>query len=177
MSFLQSYNFVFLIQMSKLNQLFCKCVYHTYFTVNLLTDRFMNVCLFANKFKQFIYKQFIAMLLPFGRHESFLCVVRRRCRSSRGGDTVARLAAGPRNRTHSSILCQSVLTADCFLAFGIIPERPFPKRLLPKTAVSRPIIEFGTMEGFFYWSIHSRFGKRPFWERPFWHATFFILLV
>ena len=34
-----------------------------------------------------------------------------------------------------------------------------PKAAVPKTSMSRPIIEFYTMDSFFYWSTHGHFGN------------------
>ena len=53
---------------------------------------------------------------------------------------------------------------------GIIPDRPFPKRPLPKTVVSRPIVEFGGMGGFFL-----LVDLRSFWEAAFLGTAFLAL--
>jgi len=50
---------------------------------------------------------------------------------------------------------------------GIILERSFSERLLPKMAVSWPITEFGGMEGFFL-----LVDSRPFWEAAFFGTAF-----
>ena len=47
-------------------------------------------------------------------------------------------------------------------AKGYVLERPFKKRPFPKTTVSRPIIEFGGLEGYFL-----LVDSRPFWEAAF----------